>query len=141
MKNKLVKKIIAGLLMITCMTVLLMGCGKKSTSAIIGDWTLESITVAGITVNLSEMATNEEYAALLEGMGMSAEDPATISAKKDGTCTLKMGAESNDGKWEDKDGTITITSDGDTMNVTIADNKLTLTMPGDDSMSMAFAKK
>lgn len=142
MNNKLTKKIIAALLMITCMTALLMGCSKKEKSAIIGDWTIESITTAGITLNFSELATNADVAATFEAMGISADNPATISAKEDGTVTMKLGTEASpEMKWEDKDGKITINDGVDTMDVTIADNKLTLAMAGDDSMSMIFVKK
>lgn len=110
------KKIVVSLVVMACMSFLLLGCSKKE-SKFVGNWTLESMGVEGQMLNVADLGGDESLT-------------ASITVNKDGTLSMSMADESNDGTWEDKDGKITMTIDGDKVDVTLEDDKATISIEG-----------
>lgn len=118
------KKIVVSLVVMACMSFLLLGCSKKE-SKFVGNWTIESMGVEGQMLNVADLGGDESLA-------------ASITVNKDGTLSMSMADESNDGTWEDKGGKVTMTIDGDTVDVTLEDDKATISI---DGATLVFKKQ
>ncbi|MCI8514586.1 MAG: hypothetical protein HFI93_08200 [Lachnospiraceae bacterium] len=123
-----------------CMTLVLMmvfslaACGKKtSKSSAAGTYNLQEISAAGITMNMEDLKAT---------LGDAAKDLTfAIVLGEDGKFSLDMTAFdpslSLEGTWEEKDGSIALTADGETINAPLKDGTLTLEA---DGTSMTFKK-
>lgn len=123
-----------------CMTLVLMmvfslaACGKKdSGSSAAGTYNLQEISVAGVTMNLEDLKAT---------LGDAAKDLSfAIVLEEDGKFSLDMTAfdpsMSLEGTWEEKDGSVELTVDGETISAPLKDGVLTLEAEG---TSMTFKK-
>lgn len=118
------KKIVVSLVVMACMSFLLLGCSKKE-SKFVGNWTVESMSMGDQVINAADLGGDESLA-------------ASITVNKDGTLSMSMDNESNDGTWEEKDGKVTMTIDGDTVDVTLEDGKANISMEG---VTLVFKKQ
>lgn len=120
--------------MVLMMVFSLAACGKKdSGSSAAGTYNLQEIAAAGVTMNIDD---------LKESLGDAAADlNLSLILNEDGKFTLDMTAfdptMSMDGTWEEKDGSIELTVDGETVSATYKDGTITLEESG---TSMTFKK-
>lgn len=121
---------------IACMSMTLAACGqKKTTSAAVGAWKVESLEANGITTSYSD------FIATLGPHGEGLEIVLTLS--EDGSYTLDMAVLGDaiggvqEGTWTEDGSTVTLSSGQGDIAVTIADNKFTMEQLG---MKLIFAK-
>lgn len=133
MNRKAWKKVVSVVLMTVCVACLLAGCKKES--AIVGTWKLETMTAAGATVNLAEMA---------ESTGVAAADmEITLTADKDGKATMVSADGTEELSWKVEDGkTMLEIEAGEFSEAVIEKDKLTITesLEGQE-VGMTFAKE
>lgn len=109
----------------------LASCGgsgaKNDAESFIGTWKLTSIEGENTPISESEME-------LMESMGMS----ITLTLSEDRSAAFDFLGEALTGTWEAKGGsTAVFNSGGDSINLTLADGKLTMSYEND---SMVFIK-
>ena len=101
------------------------GCagGSNKSSAAIGNWTAESITTDGETI---------QYADYLKLLGDAADQyQIKLSLTDDGKFNLSMMEQSFDGTWTEKDNKLTMKSEGETIEAELQDDKLVLSQGSD----------
>ena len=119
------KKIIATIFMITTLMILCVGCGKD----VSGTYKISSFggqSVADLQKTYDEMGINQNIA-----------DMMTIELKSDGTFTMKLDTETENGTYEVDGEKISLTVDGDTQEGTIKGDTLTI---GSGNDEMVFKK-
>lgn len=101
------------------LSLALVGCGGGGgdvKAAWVGTWDLTEMEEGG-------QVTGSEDIEMLKGLGLT----VNLELKEDGTGALVLFGESMDGKWEAKSATdATFTYEGQTINMKIADGKLTM---------------
>ena len=113
---------IFALVLVVCLT----SCGEDKE---IGSYDIESITKDGETMTAKEIKDQlAEY-----GMDI---DVGGLILNKDGTGKMSLMGESQDIKWDAK--AKTMTANGETLNYTFKDNKISM---GEDGDGMVFVKK
>ena len=118
-KNKeeiTMKKFITICLAAIMMTSLLTACGGKS-NANVGTYKVESL--GGKTV--------EEYK---EATGEDLSDQFQLELKKDGKGSVTVQGEENEITWELDGEKLSLTADGDTLEATLKDGKVTMELGG-----------
>lgn len=123
-----------------CMALVLMmvfslaACGKKdSGSSAAGTYNLQEISASGVTMNMEDLKAS---------LGDAAKDlDFAIVLGEDGKFSLDMTAfdpsMSLEGTWEEKDGSIELTVDGETISASLKDGVLTMEEEG---TSLTFKK-
>ena len=106
------------------LSLALVGCGGSGggdpKAAWVGTWDLTEMEENG-------SITSSEDIQMLKDLGLTVE----LELKSDGTGALVLFGENMDGKWEAKSSTdATFTYEGQTINMKIADGKLTMEQNG-----------
>ena len=121
---------------IACMSMALVACGqKKTTSAAVGAWKVESLEANGMTTSYAD------FIATLGPHGEGMEIVLTLA--EDGSYTLDMAVLGDaiggiqEGTWTEEGSTVTLSSGQGDTTVTIADNKSTMEQLG---MKLIFTK-
>ncbi len=105
-------------------------------SKAVGLYDLKSITAEDQTLDMEDLKSAADDAGVEMDIG--------LELKSDGKYELKMvgpnGAETQEGTWDEKDGTVTLTTDGESISGRLEGNELTVS---DESgtISMTFEKK
>lgn len=111
-------------LSILLVAVLLLGvltaCGSKADPNL-GVYKLESLS--GMTV--------EEFAELLGEDVEATKDFMTVELKADGKATFTTEGEANEVTWKLDGDKLSLTADGDTLEGTLKDGKITLDLDGE----------
>ncbi len=135
--NKTAHSKLLALLLALSLVLGLTACGGgDSESSAAGSYNLTSITAAGQTLSMDDLKSMADSAGIDMDFG--------LELKSDGKYELNMvgpnGAETQEGTWEEKDGTVSLTTDGTTISGKLDGGKLTL---ADESgtTSMTFEKK
>lgn len=140
MKKNVWSKMLSLALALVCVIGLVACGGNGGSSAAAGTYRLQTITAAGVSMNLDELAT---------AAGVSADDfKVTLDLKSDGSFMLDMsamadtvgtGAEDTtmEGTWKESGSNIELESEGTTTTATLQDGVITLEEEG---MSMTFKK-
>lgn len=128
--KKVSKRLVALVMTVMMMMVVLAACGSKEKDAIIGSWKITSMEMSDTTID----------AAMLEASGMA----VTLEVKDDKTFSMvaNMGEESKteEGTWKSNgNGKYVLDQDGEGVDVTVEDGKLTF-LPTDGT-SMVFEKQ
>lgn len=112
------------------LSLALVGCGGgggDAKAAWIGTWDLTEMEESG-------QVTSSEDIEMLKELGLT----VNLELKDDGTGALVLFGEAMDGKWEAKSATeATFTYEGQTIDMKIADGKLTMEQSGS---KLTFAK-
>lgn len=110
------RKVSILLAVVMILGTMLMGCGAKNESKYVGTtWTLDSVEAQGITI---------------EGDTLKNAMPDSTIKFEEKKVTLNFGDTKGDGTWTEKDDTITIKSDGETLECPIKDSKLLVEAAG-----------
>ena len=134
MKKNLCTKLAVLMLNLLC-AFSLAACGGSKKSALAGTYKLKSVTTQGVTMDLDELA---------DSLGESADALSSVTAelKDDGTFTLDTSAltvtSAIEGTWEEKDGALDLTAEGDTITATVSGSSFKLSSSGVD---MTFEKQ
>ena len=125
MKRKML--LLVGCVCALCLALTGCGGGADAASNFVGSWKLSA-------VESSTEPASEEDVAFLEEMGMS----CSITLNEDKTASLDLFGDVLNGTWEAKDATnATITAEGESLEMMLADGKLSLDLEGD---KMVFVK-
>lgn len=119
------KKMLSSVVALLVVVCLAAGCagGSNKSSAAIGNWTAESITTDGETI---------QYADYLKLLGDAADQyQIKLSLTDDGKFNLSMMEQSFDGTWTEKDNKLTMKSEGETIEAELQDDKLVLSQGSD----------
>lgn len=135
MKKNVWTKMVGLALALVCI-IGLVACGDKGGSNAAGTYTLQTITIGGMTMDLEQLA---------ETAGVSADEiKVTLDLKSDGNFLLDMSALADtmgdttmEGTWKESGSNITLEADGDTATATLQDGVITMEEEG---MSMTFKK-
>jgi hypothetical protein len=106
------------------LSLTLVGCGggsnKDAEKNFIGTWKAVEMESDGETMDLREYAD----------WGLDME--ITLILAQDNTFTLDLMGDKQEGNWKAKDAsTCTLTADGDSMDIRLADNRLTMDVDGE----------
>lgn len=113
------KKAFAALLILS---MLLSAMAVAEAADVAGDWYMIEMQAEGMTINPADM-----------GMEM------ILTLAEDGTASMSgMGDEPSTGTWAINGTTVTVTIEGDPLDFTLADGKLTASQ---DDMTMVFSKE
>lgn len=138
------KRFISILMVALFAATVFVGCGKSTPE---GKYVLKSIGGKSVEDKIKEEAggagaevTEEQIKAFLTLMGIGApEELITLELKKDDVAEMKTaGEDAVTGTWEQKDGKLTITLDGETVEVTLKGNELSFAQDGQE---FVFVKK
>lgn len=121
------KKVSILLSVLLILTIALVGCGKKGSALDDTTWKLTGGKEAstGLELTADQLAT----------VGMS---DFTLELKAGGVLNASLAGESSEGTWSEKDGSVTISLDGDEITTTVKDNIMTWEDP---SMTLTFEKQ
>lgn len=121
---KQVKSMVLMSILSVMMVLCLSGCGK---SAVVGNWSLAGGESEGVKI---------DTAALKESLGLELD--MSFEFKQDGTFTGVFMGESSEGTWQEAEGKITATIDGESIECSIVENQLHMDM---DGSTLIFEKK
>ena len=138
MKKNVWTKMVGLALTLVCI-IGLVACGDKGSSNAAGTYTLQTIAIGGMTMDLEQLA---------ETAGVPADElKVTMDLKSDGNFLLDMYALADtmggatdtnmEGTWKESGSNITLEADGATTTVTLQDGVITMEEEG---MSMTFKK-
>ena len=115
------KKLIS-LILILCMACMLIPAMAEDVA---GEWYLKSMSYGGQAMDVT-------------GFGMS----GTLNLKEDGTFTMAMtGSEESTGTWKADGDKVQLTMGTETVDVTIADGTLSITMDEASGTAMIFSRE
>ena len=115
------KRTLSILLAAVLLLGLLTACGSK-TDPNVGVYKLESMS--GITV--------EEFAEMMGEDVETAKDFMSVELKADGKATFVSDGEPAEVTWKLEGDKLTLTADGDTLEGTLKDGKITLGLEGEE---------
>lgn len=117
------KKILSMLTMAFALCLALVGCGGGAdySKNFIGTWEISSMESDGESMD-------EETMDMMRAWGMN----CVLTFEEDGKLTLDLFGDALEGTWKAKDAsTASVTIDGDTVDATLKDDKLTMEQDGD----------
>lgn len=105
----------------------LVACGAPAADpAIVGTWTVETMEANGMTFDLAKLAgtpgLDENTKAMMTSM--------KITATADGKMKMEASSTTSEGTWKADGSNFIITSDGQDMNTSIKDGKMTMEFQG-----------
>ena len=117
------------LLLAMILTVLtLAACGGSKISPVVGNWKATTVSVSGVSVDVDEylkQSGNEDV-------------KMEMVLEKDNTMSINMAGQTGDGTWKLDGSTLTLTIDGDSLDTTYEDGKITMDLSG---VSMTLEKQ
>ena len=117
------------LLLAMILTVLtLAACGGSKTSPVVGTWKATTVSVSGVSVDVDEylkQSGNEDV-------------KMEMVLEKDNTMSINIAGQSGEGTWKLDGSTLTLTIDGDSLDTTYEDGKITMDLSG---VSMTLEKQ
>lgn len=117
------------LLLAMILTVLtLAACGGSKISPVVGNWKATTVSVSGVSVDVDEylkQSGNEDV-------------KMEMVLEKDNTMSINMAGQSGEGTWKLDGSTLTLTIDGDSLDTTYEDGKITMDLSG---VSMTLEKQ
>lgn len=117
------------LLLAMILTVLtLAACGGSKTSPVVGNWKATTVSVSGVSVDVDEylkQSGNEDV-------------KMEMVLEKDNTMSINMAGQTGEGTWKLDGSTLTLTIDGDSLDTTYEDGKITMDLSG---VSMTLEKQ
>lgn len=115
------------------MLISITACGNSSADPndpIIGEWEMTAMNAGGVTMTMEEIA--------VLGVDMSIEIDMKADGKLDATVAQGGQTETSDGKWEANGDNYSVTLDGETVDATLTDGKLSMEIEGSEAI---FEKK
>ena len=117
------------LLLAMILTVLtLAACGGSEISPVVGNWKATTVSVSGVSVDVDEylkQSGNEDV-------------KMEMVLEKDNTMSINMAGQTGEGTWKLDGSTLTLTIDGDSLDTTYEDGKITMDLSG---VSMTLEKQ
>ncbi|MEI3176674.1 MULTISPECIES: lipocalin-like domain-containing protein [unclassified Candidatus Paralachnospira] len=117
------------LLLAMILTVLtLAACGGSKISPVVGNWKATTVSVSGVSVDVDEylkQSGNEDV-------------KMEMVLEKDNTMSINMAGQTGEGTWKLDGSTLTLTIDGDSLDTTYEDGKITMDLSG---VSMTLEKQ
>ena len=117
------------LLLAMILTVLtLAACGGSKISPVVGNWKATTVSVSGVSVDVDEylkQSGNEDV-------------KMEMVLEKDNTMSINMAGQTGEGTWKLDGSTLTRTLDGDSLDTTYEDGKITMDLSG---VSMTLEKQ
>ena len=117
------------LLLAMILTVLtLAACGGSKISPVVGTWKATTVSVSGVSVDVDEylkQSGNEDV-------------KMEMVLEKDNTMSINMAGQTGEGTWKLDGSTLTLTIDGDSLDTTYEDGKITMDLSG---VSMTLEKQ
>ncbi len=117
------------LLLAMILTVLtLAACGGSKISPVVGNWKATTVSVSGVSVDVDEylkQSGNEDV-------------KMEMVLEKDNTMSINMAGQPGEGTWKLDGSTLTLTIDGDSLDTTYEDGKITMDLSG---VSMTLEKQ
>ena len=117
------------LLLAMILTVLtLAACGGSKISPVVGNWKATTVSVSGVSVDVDEylkQSGNEDV-------------KMEMVLEKDNTMSINMAGQTGDGTWKLDGSTLTLTIDGDSLDTTYENGKITMDLSG---VSMTLEKQ
>ena len=105
------------LLLAMILTVLtLAACGGSKISPVVGNWKATTVSVSGVSVDVDEylkQSGNEDV-------------KMEMVLEKDNTMSINMAGQTGEGTWKLDGSTLTLTIDGDSLDTTYEDGKITM---------------
>ncbi len=114
MKKKLIMFV-----MLVCMMIMVVGCGKKD--PIIGTWKADKVKASGIEIKLDEFA---------DQLGQEDLKNITFTFEDGGKVTGSVAGMSGEGTWKADQDTYSIEMDGQSINVKLEDGNLVFEQDG-----------
>lgn len=106
----------------------LAGCGGEKTSPAVGTWKATTVSVSGVSVDVDEylkQSGNEDV-------------KMEMVLNKDNSMSIDMAGQTGEGTWKLDGSTLTLTIDGDSLDTTYEDGKITMDLSG---VSMTLEKQ
>ena len=119
------KRMTSVLVLVLALSLVLVSCGGGGGSAVAGTWKLESVAQNGVNVDLSIVGLNED------SMEFVFDDK--------GKAEFGMGDERESGTYAVNGDTVTVTIQGEGVDLKLDGGKLV--MSEDEGVTMTFAKK
>ena len=117
------------LLLAMILTVLtLAACGGSKISPVVGNWKATTVSVSGVSVDVDEylkQSGNEDV-------------KMEMVLEKDNTMSINMAGQTGEGTWKLAGSTLTLSIDGDSLDTTYEDGKITMDLSG---VSMTLEKQ